>query len=727
MRVTGRADERARLDEEQSAALVHARADTAVDRQVLEHLVEAATGDRETLLAFIDGLGVDELAGRRPLPAVLPYPAGQWADEVRKLDAAELDLALLLALDRTGRFDVLERAHGGSVLRALLGLELRGALRISGNRVLDADPRLLSEVLRNSPPWTQRAAHRRLSDALTLGEDADLRAMHLALSTSDADETVAQQVLEAAPRAARRSGAVAAADMYEAAAALAAEPSLRGECLVLAAEAAWEGGAPARAGALLARSAGSPLSSAGRGRAARVAGMMTLARGRQGDAFRHYLDGAASAAPDGAELLARAIGIAWWEGRHDWAIRGAESALLHASEATPLGRVVRLAAPAGEMLFAGRLEEAARGFAKAVELEPEMEDLRGLLFLGEVASLFGDDEAGMRLHRRAFEVARQSDDSAELPFALQVLGMLHASAGRLWEARAMVEQGLRAADAQDEERRGSYQLALLAQLDALVGDEDACRAHAARVMGSGAGGDIAVARWALGRLELVRGRAETALEELKEVFDAQSGHPVFRLYVIPDLVEVAVQAGDLKIAAEALDLFARWASAGAPWARAVLPRLRGLLAEPGDAGAHLREAVEAASGRLFDHARARYLMGRHLRRVRRRVESRDELRAAMSAFDTLGLAGWGALVRRELRASGEVPPGEGEAPDLRSLTAQELRVARLVVDKGSNRAAAETLKLSARTIEYHLAKVYAKLTINSRAELARLLGEAEGR
>lgn len=120
-------------------------------------------------------------------------------------------------------------------------------------------------------------------------------------------------------------------------------------------------------------------------------------------------------------------------------------------------------------------------------------------------------------------------------------------------------------------------------------------------------------------------------------------------------------------------------------------------------------------------------MGRHLRRVRRRVESRDELRAAMSAFDTLGLAGWGALVRRELRASGEVPPGEGEAPDLRSLTAQELRVARLVVDKGSNRAAAETLKLSARTIEYHLAKVYAKLTINSRAELARLLGEAEGR
>ena len=225
----------------------------------------------------------------------------------------------------------------------------------------------------------------------------------------------------------------------------------------------------------------------------------------------------------------------------------------------------------------------------------------------------------------------------------------------------------------------------------------------------------------------MRGRPREALEQLRRVFDGPAGHPVFRLYIAPDLVEAAVLAGEEPVAREALELFERWALAGASWAAAVLPRLRGLLSEPGSAGTHFRAAVESASGRLFDHARARYLMGRHLRRVRRRVESRDELRAAMSAFDTLGLAGWGALVRRELRASGEVPPGEGETPDLALLTAQETRVARLVVAEGSNRAAASRLGLSVRTIEYHLAKIYAKLTVNSRAELARLLDAASPR
>src|SRR5690606_24810345 len=110
--------------------------------------------------------------------------------------------------------------------------------------------------------WRQRDAHSSLAHALTCGEDTDLSVMHRALAQTDADEALAEQLMQAAPRAEGRSGPSGAADVYEAAARLVESPSRRGALLVLAAETAWEGVNPARAGALLALSAVSPLQSA---------------------------------------------------------------------------------------------------------------------------------------------------------------------------------------------------------------------------------------------------------------------------------------------------------------------------------------------------------------------------------------------------------------------------------------------------------------------------------
>lgn len=713
-----------RLSDAEAIAFLCTRAETTIERSVLLRLLTEAQGDPRTLATFADELGIDELSGRTALPHLLPLPSD--GDEVvDALSPAERTCCVLLLLDRSGRVDVLQSAAGARGAEVLSALESRGVLRMRGNRIVRRNAVVLSEVRRRATLQELRDGHRALAQALQLPEDADLRVVHLVESLAEADETAAVEALAAVARAEQRGGPSAAAELYEAAASLAADASHRGIRLVRAAEAAWQGGAPARAQALLAQASAVALGADARERAARVAGMASLARARPGEAFQRYLDGAAAGGDRAADLVARAAGIAWWEGRVDWAQRAAVSARTLTAD-TPLAQAVRLAVPASANVLSGDLSAAGADLRSALALEPQIDSLRGMLFLGEVSSLIGDDLAGLRLHQHAAALARRSGDASELPFALQVHGLLLASAGRFWESRANADLGFRAAAELDEERRGPFQAALLAQQYALLGDEDACAGWAAQALARGSGGDVALARWSLGRLDLIRGRAADALARFREVADVRSGHPIFRLYVLPDLIEAASLVGETELAAESVLEFERWGSAGAEIAQAILPRLRGLVAGPGRAGAHYREAVETSAGRQFEHARARLLLGRHLRRVRRRVDSRDELRAALSAFDSLGLVGWGSLARRELRASGETPPGELGAGSLSHLTAQELRVARLAVTEGSNRGAAERLGLSTRTVEYHLAKAYAKLGINSRAELARVLSaEAE--
>ena len=120
----------------------------------------------------------------------------------------------------------------------------------------------------------------------------------------------------------------------------------------------------------------------------------------------------------------------------------------------------------------------------------------------------------------------------------------------------------------------------------------------------------------------------------------------------------------------------------------------------------------------FDRARTELLYGEWLRRQHRRVDARPHLRSALGTFDQLGVAPWAARARTELRASGET--ARKRDPSTRDqLTPQELQIARLVSTGKTNPEVAAQLFLSPRTIDYHLRKVFAKLEITSRAELAR--------
>ena len=123
----------------------------------------------------------------------------------------------------------------------------------------------------------------------------------------------------------------------------------------------------------------------------------------------------------------------------------------------------------------------------------------------------------------------------------------------------------------------------------------------------------------------------------------------------------------------------------------------------------------------WEHARAELRLGERLRRARRPLEARRPLRSALAAFEELGALPWAERARAELAAAGARPRNERQPHARAALTAQELRIARLVAEGRTNKEAAAELYLSPKTVGYHLGKIYAKLGIHSRAELVRLL------
>ena len=159
---------------------------------------------------------------------------------------------------------------------------------------------------------------------------------------------------------------------------------------------------------------------------------------------------------------------------------------------------------------------------------------------------------------------------------------------------------------------------------------------------------------------------------------------------------------------------------GSGWALPLAARSLGLVAaDPAEGDARLAEALRLHDRhrRPLDRARTELLIGERLRRARRKAEARGPLRAALETFEAAGAEPWAARARDELRAAGESAPARGGRP-LDRLTPQELQVARLVARGDSNRDVAAALFLSPRTVEYHLHKVFRKLGVHARAELA---------
>jgi len=243
----------------------------------------------------------------------------------------------------------------------------------------------------------------------------------------------------------------------------------------------------------------------------------------------------------------------------------------------------------------------------------------------------------------------------------------------------------------------------------------------------GHGVGVTMAHYALAILELGLGRYEAALTCALNVY--QDDPPDLGTHVLPDLVEAAARSGNRDAARSALERLAeRATAAGTHLACGLLARSRALLADNGAAEGFYHEAIDqlGRSDSPIHLARARLLYGEWLRRRRRRRDAREQLDGAREIFDELGAEAFARRAWVELQATSErVGKRTGRTADL--LTPQETQIAHLVAEGCSNRQIAAQLFISHNTVEYHLLKVFRKVGVSSRTQLARsLLDPARG-
>jgi DNA-binding CsgD family transcriptional regulator len=200
-------------------------------------------------------------------------------------------------------------------------------------------------------------------------------------------------------------------------------------------------------------------------------------------------------------------------------------------------------------------------------------------------------------------------------------------------------------------------------------------------------------------------------------------------WALPELVEASVRSDNVAVGRDALDRLAEAATAGdTDWVRGVEARSRALLSDGDVAERHYREAVERLGRTQLrpELARTHLLYGEWLRRQGRRLDAREQLHTAHDLFGTIGMEAFAERALRELQATGErVRKQTVGASATDTLTPQERQIALLVRGGLSNPEVGARLFLSPRTVEWHLRKIFAKLSITSRKQLADALHSSD--
>jgi len=720
------------LDESAARELLDERVGNGLAPAVREQLVAETAGNALALLELPTTLTPDQLSGRQPLAQPLPIGTGleaAYLSRVRRLPEGTQALLLFAAAEDSGELAAILRGAASREIErdALEPAERDGLVSVVDGRLQFRHPLVRSAIYQGATFAERQRTHTALAE--TLDETgSDRRAWHLAAAAVGPDEDIARELEASAERASLRGGHATAASALEKAAGLSVDDARRTSRLLAAADAAWLAGKTERARAL-AGDAGRYAPDELKVQVTKMQGRIDVRSGVFDDACAALVaaaQGLAETDPQTAiRLLVEAEHATFWTGNLGVIVKIgelAEQIALVSDEPDPflvsaligLGRGLAWGTKAGAPLL-----------RDALELAKTSTDIDSLLFAGRIGAFLGDDVAGEMIMPRAVRLARERGAVGELPRVLAAVAWGEWRHGRYPTARMNASEALRLARETGQEP--GLALSVLALVAGSQGREDECRLHAHEAMDRarerGASLLQSQASWALGLLELAQGRFEEAARVLEAGFGRDGGfaHPALARHMIPDYVEAAVRAGRDGLE-ETVAEYEQWAlSSNQPWSLALLAGCRALISDGDQAEAGLRETLELlpAARRPFEYARTELLLGELLRRNRKRREARDHLRAAMATFEQLAATPWEERARNELRATGETAR-KRDASTLGDLTPQELQIARLVASGARNREVAAQLFLSPRTIDYHLRKVFMKLGIASRAELARI-------
>jgi DNA-binding CsgD family transcriptional regulator len=721
------------LDETAARALLEGRVGDGLAPAVREQLVAETAGNALALLELPATLSSDQLSGREPLTQPVPIGTGleaAYLSRVHRLPDATQTLLLFAAAEDSGELAVILRGAASRDITgdALEPAERDGLVTVMDGRLHFRHPLVRSAIYQGATFAERQRTHVALADALDEA-DVDRRAWHRAAAAEGPDEEIARDLEASAERASVRGGHAAAATALERAAGLSADDRNRTLRLLGAADAAWLAGKTERARALL-TDAGLRGPADLKVHVTKLQGRIDVRSGVFADACADLMAaarGLAESDPATAlELLAEAEDATFYTGNLELILEIGELAESIAAESTAGDRFTSLLLIGLRLGFAQGTAAGTPMLREALELGKNSTNIDVLLRAGRISAFLGDGVTGALLTERALRVARESGSVATLPRVLAPAAWVEWRLGRYPSARMYGTEALRLATETGQER--GMALTSLALVAGSQGRDDECRANAHEAMERaherGASLLQSQACWALGLLELGHGRFDEAARTLERGFggDGSFAHPALARHMIPDYVEAAVRAGRLEGLDGTVDVYELWAqNSNQPWSLGLLEGCRALISDGDDAEAHFRRSLELlpAAQRPFEYARTELLLGEFLRRNRKRREARDYLRAAMTAFEQLGAAPWEERARNELRATGETAR-KRDASTLGDLTPQELQIARLVASGARNREVAAQLFLSPRTIDYHLRKVFMKLGISSRAELAQM-------
>jgi DNA-binding CsgD family transcriptional regulator len=339
------------------------------------------------------------------------------------------------------------------------------------------------------------------------------------------------------------------------------------------------------------------------------------------------------------------------------------------------------------------------------------------------AGAIGDDVALHELTGRLVDEARRDGALVGLAHGLLYAGMSELFAGSLDAARVHFAERAHLLEAVGRHADVGELITL-----AWTGREAETRTEAKSLAAHAAthcyGWMLVFVEHALCVLDLGLGHYRAAFDVAPKQYDDS---PFVCQMAFPDLIEAAVRCGERSFAERALDeLTSRALTNRTPLSLGLLARCRALLADD-DARDLYVEAFEhlGRSRARIQLARTQLLYGEWLRRRKQRLEARDQLRAALDAFEQLGALAFAARARRELEATGErARRRDVDVAD--QLTAQEREIAALASTGATNADIAQRLFLSAATVDYHLRKVYRKLDIGSRRALAEALDDRLG-
>jgi DNA-binding CsgD family transcriptional regulator len=550
-------------------------------------------------------------------------------------------------------------------------------------------PLVRAAAYRCAPLEKRLEVHRTLAELADPIHDADRRAWHWACSTVGHDEKIASELERTAGRARARGGLLAAAALLERAALLTPHGERRADRTLAAARAKRDAGAFESALRLLSVVDAVPRSELRTALAEQLRGKIAFDQRRSSEAAGLLFSAAQRIEPF-APLAARdmhleALAAAVWAagpGDRELVTKAAEAARATASAEDP-PRTADLVLDA----IATRMTEGYAAATPALTAALDAirnhglgsDDADNLLWLtgnrlaGLIATEAWDHEAALALAKRQVRVARESGALVQLQFALNFLANNVIVTGDLRGAAALLE----------EERllsaitHASPNRTML--IDALRGDTDRT-------------------------VPLIEGMIEAAVN---------SGHG--------RVIFFAHYAAAVLLSYMSTWMQARAAATPTEWALGMSARIQALEADHTDADALYQESIVhfGQTQLRIELARSQLLYGEWLRRERRHLDARVQLRAALRLLREFGVEAFGDRARVELEATGErICPGAADAAP--QLTPQESQVARLAAQGLTNREIAARLFIGQSTVEYHLVKVFRKLDVKSRTQLAHL-------